>query len=42
MASTNGSNGKKKKGKRSVTAAARRSNSMTSIASRNNGSDTPF
>lgn len=41
MASKSGS-GKQGKAKRTVTSAARRSNSMANVASRNTGNDTPF
>ena len=42
MAKGSSGSGKSGKSKRTVTAAARRSNSMANVSSRNTGSDTPF
>ena len=42
MAKGSSGSGKSKRSKRTTTAAARRSNSMANVSSRNTGSDTPF
>lgn len=42
MAKGSSGSGKSKRTKRTVTAPARRGNSIANISSRNTGSDTPF